>query len=121
VDLSAIIRHGGAGLRGTSSIYTPERFANTDLSAESRRLIQQSRDAQETIHLNRLLLQDAYPGEIKRSEQSDWIRIDLSQRRPWPRKGIPPDYRKVQTAVTAALQKEFGNGVSIEQRRYHLP
>ncbi|HXU77021.1 MAG TPA: chloride channel protein [Methylomirabilota bacterium] len=55
-DLNLIIRHG--------PVYDPERFAKSALSSETVNLLRQDPKGGDLIRLNRMLLIDAYPGEL---------------------------------------------------------
>jgi CIC family chloride channel protein len=55
-DLNHIIRHG--------PVYDPERFAKAPLAAETINLLRQDPKGGDLIRLNRMLLIDAYPGEL---------------------------------------------------------
>ncbi|MBI3629657.1 MAG: patatin-like phospholipase family protein [Candidatus Rokubacteria bacterium] len=46
-------------------LYEPARFAHVDLGRHLKRLVRLRPQGDELIHLNRLLLERAYPGEIK--------------------------------------------------------
>jgi uncharacterized protein YaaR (DUF327 family) len=48
-----------------SSLYRTERFINVKLRDETGKLLVQSPNDQESIHLNRLLLEDAFPNELR--------------------------------------------------------
>jgi magnesium-transporting ATPase (P-type) len=52
------------------SIYDPQRFQNVALSPETRSRLQHP--GRHDFRLNRLLLQDAYPAEFKKSGKHDW-------------------------------------------------
>ena len=55
---------------GASSMYETQRFAQITLSEETRRLIERNVevDADERVRLNRLLLEEAFPQEIAKSQ-----------------------------------------------------
>lgn len=66
------------------SLYTADRFADVELSAQAQRLVQQDPApvADDLIRLNRLLLEDAYPDEITRSySESNISGLELTLRR----------------------------------------
>lgn len=48
----------------TSELYDAERFADVDLSPFTRRLLAQNPQGDELAHLNRLLLEEAFPTEL---------------------------------------------------------
>jgi len=54
------------------SIYDEQRFANVHLSADTEALLKAKPAGAESIHLNRLLLEDAYPAEIAKSKSTSW-------------------------------------------------
>jgi hypothetical protein len=53
----------------TNSIYNPERFSKVHLSEETKTLLVQ-KPLRDSARLNRLLLEDAYPTEIARSDRA---------------------------------------------------
>jgi len=54
-------------LRG-GSIFSPPRFENVEISSEALALLTQNPQGEELVRLNRLLLEDACPQEIKRNQ-----------------------------------------------------
>ena len=57
-------------IAGGKSIYDPSKFAGVQLSGETQTLIDKNpTDDEELIDLNRMLLEDAYPGEIARTHK----------------------------------------------------
>jgi len=54
-------------------IYEPKRFANVHLSAPTEELLKSKPAGTELTHLNRLLLEDAYPTEITKSLSTSWV------------------------------------------------
>jgi hypothetical protein len=50
----------------SGSLHNPERFEGIELRPETRRLLEQDPADEELIHLNRMLLEDAYKTEIAR-------------------------------------------------------
>ena len=50
------------------ALYDQTRFAGVALSTKTQNLIEQSPQGKRLIHLNRLLLEDAYPDEIAKSQ-----------------------------------------------------
>ncbi len=53
-------------------IYDAKRFANVHLSAGTEELLKTKPTGAELTHLNRLLLEDAYPAEIAKSMSTSW-------------------------------------------------
>lgn len=51
-----------------SNFFSPERFSEVSLSAEARDRVNKSRDGEELVRANRLLLAEAYPQEIARAQ-----------------------------------------------------
>src|ERR1041385_5133016 len=49
-------------------LFDPERFAGVPLSAETRKLASKKPEGNQLVRLNRLLLQDAYPGALAEPE-----------------------------------------------------
>lgn len=114
-DLNALICRAYAKPVG-ELLYTPKRFARVELSPEAVELLTKQVNGPALVHLNRLLLQDAFPSEIAKTRQRDRIRVDLSQRR-----GETATYLEVQTRLTWALKHEVGDAVELEKQRYRLP
>jgi hypothetical protein len=55
------------------SIYDRARFGNIVLRPETAQLLQQNPRGQQLARLNKLLLEDAYPGELAKSSLTGWI------------------------------------------------
>ena len=79
-DLNALICRAYAKPLG-ELLYTPKRFAGVELSPETVELLTKQVKGPALVHLNRLLLEDAFPSEIAKTRERDRIRVDLSQRR----------------------------------------
>ncbi|MBI5386183.1 MAG: RIP metalloprotease RseP [Verrucomicrobia bacterium] len=58
------------------SLYEPQRFTGITLSEQTRQLLQTQPQGPELVHLNRRLLEDAFPGEIERN-YNDRPRVGL--------------------------------------------
>jgi len=63
-DLNAII--------SLPSIYDKERFSNVVLRPETAQLIERNPRGLQLARLNKLLLEDAYPGELAKSSSTGW-------------------------------------------------
>jgi hypothetical protein len=55
------------------SIYDRSRFSKVVLRPETAQLLQQNPHGQQLARLNKLLLEDAYPGELAKSTLAGWI------------------------------------------------
>ena len=55
------------------SIYDKERFSNIVLRPETGQLLKQNPRGQQLARLNKLLLEDAYPGELAKSSSTGWV------------------------------------------------
>jgi hypothetical protein len=53
------------------NIYSPERFDHVNLSAEAKKLRDSHPEGEQLVRLNRILLVDAYPGEIAQIPKMD--------------------------------------------------
>jgi len=62
------LRQRIAALESLEPLYTPQRFAHVQLSDHVRKFIQQNPRLHTRIRLNRLLLEEAYPGLLARSK-----------------------------------------------------
>jgi hypothetical protein len=60
--------HEFNGLLQRPSLYAEERFARVSLREDTEALLQQAPPYDELLHLNRMLLEDAYPNEIAKSQ-----------------------------------------------------
>lgn len=67
-DINRIIR--------SRSIYETQRFADGSLRSETQQLLAQNPQGDALLRLNRLLLEDAYPQEISRSEEWESTKED---------------------------------------------
>lgn len=63
--LEALVHEFNEIIEGVS-IYDKERFANVNISTYARKLIEQSKDSSDHVRVNRLLLEEAFPYEIKK-------------------------------------------------------
>jgi hypothetical protein len=54
------------------SIYDKARFSNVTLRPETEKLLKQNPSGQKLAHLNKLLLEDAYPAELVKSSLTGW-------------------------------------------------
>jgi Domain of Unknown Function (DUF1080) len=58
------------------SIYEMVRFSHIVLRPETAQLLQQNPRGQQLARLNKLLLEDAYPGELAKSSLTGWVAKD---------------------------------------------
>jgi hypothetical protein len=117
-DLTTIVCRAFTTPLGVT-IYTEQRFSGIALSAETIALLNRARDRNEQAHLNRLLLQDAYPRELVKTHEVDRIRVDLAQR---SAHGTPTAmYIRIQSRLDDALRRGVGNTLMVERQRYRLP
>jgi hypothetical protein len=56
-----------------ASIYDESRFQNVQLRPETRELLGKNPQGQELARLNKILIEDAYPGELSQSTTTGWI------------------------------------------------
>src|ERR1700683_370421 len=70
--ISALITDINQVISGPS-IYDKARFGNLVLRPETKQLLQQNPSGQQLARLNKLLLEDAYPGELAKSASTGWI------------------------------------------------
>jgi hypothetical protein len=56
-----------------TSIYGKARFQHVPLRPETEVLLEKNLRGRELVHLNRMLLEDAYPAELVRSPATGWI------------------------------------------------
>jgi hypothetical protein len=70
--ISALLKDLNQAISGPS-IYDKARFHNIVLRPETGRLIEQNPRGQQLARLNKLLLEDAYPGELAKSSTTGWV------------------------------------------------
>src|ERR1700680_4806353 len=70
--ISALVKDLNQVISG-SSIYDKERFSNIVLRLETEQLLQQNPHGQQLARLNKLLLEDAYPGELAKGSTTGWV------------------------------------------------
>src|ERR1043166_1821239 len=66
VELAKAVAHDFKQILDGPSVYEEERFKTVELSPESKALLQKNPSGEELIKLNRSLLQDAFPDQLKR-------------------------------------------------------
>jgi hypothetical protein len=72
VTLPALVNELNLLLTGPS-IYDAERFRDVTLRPETKRLLAQKLQGLSLAHLNKLLLEDAYPADLIRNPAAGWI------------------------------------------------
>ncbi len=60
------------GLMTGHSLFDEQRFAQVKLTDETRKFIQLNPEGEHLIHLNRMLLEEAYPSEIAKGTKYSW-------------------------------------------------
>jgi hypothetical protein len=70
--VNALVKDVNAVLSGPS-IYDAARFHGVVLRAETARLVAENPQGQQLARLNKLLLEDAYPGELAKSVSTGWV------------------------------------------------
>ena len=70
--LSALTKDLNQAIAGPS-IYDAARFRDVALQAETKQLLQQNPTGQQLARLNKLLLEDAYPGVLAPSVSTGWV------------------------------------------------
>jgi UDP-N-acetylmuramyl pentapeptide phosphotransferase/UDP-N-acetylglucosamine-1-phosphate transferase len=60
------------GLMTGHSLFDEQRFAQVKLTDETRKFLQLDPQGENLIHLNRMLLEEAYPSEIAKSTKYSW-------------------------------------------------
>ena len=56
-----------------ASLYETSRFQNVQLRPETQTLLQQPQQGRDLIHLNRMLLEDAFPSELSKCPSTGWM------------------------------------------------
>jgi subfamily B ATP-binding cassette protein MsbA len=85
------------------SVYEPQRFAGVKLSPETRLLLEQNPQGEALIHLNRLLLDDAYPGALLSGTAAP-----LAARLSWTPAVVRDWALSVQQALTLGVKSHPG-------------
>lgn len=70
--LSALTKELNQAIAGPS-IYDQARFSDVVLRPETVKLLRANPEGQQLARLNKLLLEDAYPGELARSSLTGWV------------------------------------------------
>ncbi len=68
-ELRRALAHDLNGVLMRERIYEPERFANVSLSKETDRLLHKEPQGARLARLNRMLLEDAYAGEVAKGKE----------------------------------------------------
>jgi subfamily B ATP-binding cassette protein MsbA len=84
-------------------LYEPQRFAGVKLSAETQLLLADNPQGEATIHLNRLLLNDAYPHELYSSTASP-----LAAQLSWAPAFVRDSALSAQQALTLGVRSHPG-------------
>ncbi len=98
------------------SIYDVEGFKGIPPSEETALLLKKKPTGGDLYLLNRLLLQDAFPGQIRRIG-NDEIVISLAHANFTGMKTTK--YNEIQDAIMQALKKTFGSGMNFNFYREH--
>ncbi|MBH8578161.1 hypothetical protein I8752_35495 [Nostocaceae cyanobacterium CENA369] len=114
--ITALLRELNQLLLG-KSLYDKQRFAAITLSAETQRLIQQNLYGKELIRCNRLLLEEAFPSQIRKH----YIHYSVSQT-------SQADYQSITEAILQwqrdkphnAVIEIFDSGVYVERINIEL-
>jgi hypothetical protein len=70
--MSALVKDLNLVISGPS-IYDKARFSGIVLRAETMQLLQQNPTGQQLARLNKLLLEDTYPGQLSKSAVTGWV------------------------------------------------
>jgi len=70
--MSALVKDLNQVISGPS-IYDQSRFSHMVLRPETEQLLKQNPRGQQLARLNKLLLEDAYPGELAKSSSTGWV------------------------------------------------
>ena len=70
--VNALVKDLNAVISGPS-IYDKARFAGVVFTAETARLVAENPGGQQLARLNKLLIEDAYPGELAKSVTAGWV------------------------------------------------
>jgi len=70
--ISALVKDLNQVISGPS-IYDKARFSDIVLRPETEKLLHKNPSGQELARLNKLLLEDAYPGELAKSSSTGWV------------------------------------------------
>jgi YidC/Oxa1 family membrane protein insertase len=110
-------------LQKGDSLYDEQLFAHVALTEETRKLIAENPTGEELVRLNRMLLEDAYPREIVKSQRPKVVQGKKPEAEP-PRREIPPPVSEetiitVQTPLyEVQLTTEGARAVSWKLKEY---
>lgn len=93
------------------SPYDAERFRSVELSAETLKLMEQQPEGRDLYCLNRMLLQDAYPRELKRMNKNLIVASIAHGNRTGTKTA---KYLEIEQRMTAELRERFGERLHIE-------
>ena len=100
--ISALARNLTEALAGTS-IYEQERFKGVVLRPLTMRLLKRNPTGLDLAHLNKMLLEDAYPAEVRRGSGPGWVAKDGSMASTGAGRGViytANDYRRFRLMFT---------------------
>ena len=85
-QIQDVVLHALNKIIGEPSFYEPERFKGVSLAVATTSLLQQSPSPKGDmlVYFNRLLLQDAYPLELSRSQRKDCVNCHNPHSPPFP-------------------------------------
>jgi hypothetical protein len=85
--ISALVKDLNQTISGPS-IYDQARFRNVALRPETEQLLHRAASAQDVVRLNKLLLEDACPGELAKSVSAGWTVKDGAMARIGSGRGV---------------------------------
>ncbi len=100
--LSALTKELNQAIAGPS-IYDQARFSDVVLRPETVKLLRANPEGQQLARLNKLLLEDAYPGELARSSLTGWVVKDGAMASTGAGRGViytAKDYRRFRLMFT---------------------
>jgi hypothetical protein len=100
--LSALIKNLNSVIAGPS-LYDATRFSGIALRAETQTLLQHNPQGQQLAHLNKLLIEDAFPAELAKTDASGWIVKDGAMASTGSGRGViytAKDYRRYRLLFT---------------------
>jgi predicted alpha-1,2-mannosidase len=100
----------------TNSIYDAERFSNVVLRTETKALLDQNPQGEALQHLNRLLLEDAYPMEISKKHKPGAELFDSGNNSISGTEPIISESTVTPGVMHAYVYGEFSASVKIETR-----
>jgi hypothetical protein len=103
------------------SIYSTQRFRGITLASETQTLLLQNTQGEKLRHLNRLLIEAAYPQEVESGLGVHTLRASKQGGEPSPgSRGSRPDRMSIQAAFALAVEELKNAGFRFDGEGYRM-